>query len=431
MTGSRLLDDPEARALCSFIDTDVTASNGKLPQIVGAGSKAFPMASPVVTASQAYYGYKSRAQLERLHGALFALQKKHGGPGGQLNRSIKKVWVNVFGFSRGAAGARVFVNRLINTWAPGGMIAGAIPYEVNFLGIFDTVASVGLPDTVTAAIDIADLDGHWVWTANGALNIPASVKKCVHFFSIHEQRMSFPLDSIRERHAYPVGAPRRIEVAYPGVHSDVGGGYALNDEGKSRDGDGSKLSQIALHNMYIEALKAGVPLLVQAEFSQIGRLLNDFSLHPSVARAFNDWLSTVNQKPLDSIESALRIGMSQSLAWRTLRADYGNPQAYVTSQAFFRHAPEDEVTPYGLETRVASKAASNSRLDNLKREKSELEKKGRASRPPRLACLRFQHWRIPSGKARPNLVNRSRRRTPRSWRLQQASRRGLARVRRT
>ncbi|MBU9355867.1 DUF2235 domain-containing protein [Burkholderia multivorans] len=376
MTGSRLLDDPEARALCSLIDTDVTASNGKLPQIVGAASKAFPMASPVVTASQAYYGYKSRAQLERLHGALFALQKKHGGPGGQLNRSIKKVWVNVFGFSRGAAGARVFVNRLINTWAPGGMIAGAIPYEVNFLGIFDTVASVGLPDTVTAAIDIAELDGHWVWTANGALNIPASVKKCVHFFSIHEQRMSFPLDSIRERHAYPVGAPRRIEVAYPGVHSDVGGGYAFNEEGKSRDGDGSKLSQITLHNMYIEALKAGVPLSVQAEESPLPKVMeDDFRISSSVARAFNDWLSTVNQKPLDSIESALRIGMGQSLAWRTLRADYGNPQAYVTSQPFFRHAPEDEVTPYGLETRVASKAASNSRLDNLKREKSELEKK--------------------------------------------------------
>ncbi|WP_261538406.1 T6SS phospholipase effector Tle1-like catalytic domain-containing protein, partial [Burkholderia multivorans] len=275
MTGDILLDDHDARALCAFIDADVTASNGKLPQIVGAASKAFPMASPVVTASQAYYGYKSRVQLERLHGALFAVQKKHGGPGGQLNRSIKKVWVNVFGFSRGAAGARVFVNRLINTWAPDGMIAGAIPYEVNFLGIFDTVASVGLPDTATAAIDIADLDGHWVWTANGALNIPASVKKCVHFFSIHEQRMSFPLDSIRERHAYPVGAPRRIEVAYPGVHSDVGGGYALNDEGKSRDGDGSKLSQIALHNMYIEALKAGVPLLLQSDIRKREDLFRD------------------------------------------------------------------------------------------------------------------------------------------------------------
>ncbi|MGY6242658.1 T6SS phospholipase effector Tle1-like catalytic domain-containing protein (plasmid) [Burkholderia ambifaria] len=374
MTGSRLLDDSDARALCSSIDADVIASNGTIAQSARMATKVLPVAGSLATASRMYHGYKTRAKLERLHGELSALQKKHSGPGGQLNRSIKKVWVNVFGFSRGAASARVFVNRLINIWAPDGMIAGSIPYEVNFLGIFDTVASVGLPDTVTAAINLVDLDGHWAWTAEGALNIPASVKKCVHFFSIHEQRMSFPLDSIREKQAYPVGAPRRIEVAYPGVHSDVGGGYGFNEEGKSREGDGSKLSQIALHNMYIEALKGGVPLLIGSEFSRIGGLLNDFSLHPSVARAFNDWLSTVNQKPLDSVESALRIGMGQSLAWRTLRADYGNPQAYITSQEFFRHAPEHEVTPYGLETRIKSKATSASRLDDLKREKHQLEK---------------------------------------------------------
>ncbi|HFT8006137.1 DUF2235 domain-containing protein [Burkholderia sp. EMB26] len=374
MAGDILLYDPEARALCASIDADVIASNGTMNRIVGGISQVSRTARFLETGSRMYYGYKSRTKLERLNGELSALQKKHSGPGGQLNRSIKKVWVNVFGFSRGAAGARVFVNRLINTWAPAGMIAGSIPYEVNFLGIFDTVASVGLPDTATAAVNLLDLDGHWAWTAEGALNIPASVKKCVHFFSIHEQRMSFPLDSIREKQAYPVGAPRRIEVAYPGVHSDVGGGYALNEEGKSRDGDGSKLSQIALHNMYIEALKAGVPLMLYSDIRKRDDLMRDFSLTSSVARAFNDWLSTVNQKPLDSVESALRIGMGQSLAWRTLRADYGNPQAYITSQEFFRRAPENDVTPYGLETRIGSKATSASRLDDLKREKQQLEK---------------------------------------------------------
>jgi hypothetical protein len=160
MMGSRLLEDPEARALCSSIDSDVIASNGTMTQIAENVSKVLPMAGGIATASRTYYGYKTRAKLERFHGELSALQKMHGRPGGQLNRSIKKVWINVFGFSRGAASARVFVNRLINTWAPGEMIAGSIPYEVNFLGIFDTVASVGLPDTVTAAIDLVDLDGH-------------------------------------------------------------------------------------------------------------------------------------------------------------------------------------------------------------------------------------------------------------------------------
>ncbi|MGT0247784.1 T6SS phospholipase effector Tle1-like catalytic domain-containing protein [Burkholderia pyrrocinia] len=373
MRGDVLLDDPDARALCSLIDGEVMASNSNLALAARTVSQALRPVGTLAKAARLYYRYQSQAKLERLHGELSAIQKKHSGPGGQLNRSIKKVWVNVIGFSRGAAGARVFVNRLINTWAKGGMIAGAIPYEVSFLGLFDTVASVGIPDTATAALNLDELDGHWAWTADGALNVPESVRKCVHFFSIHEQRMSFPLDSIRERQSYPGGELRRIEVAYPGVHSDVGGGYRVGEEGKSRDAEGSKLSQIALHNMYIEALKAGVPLIVQDDIRKDEDLIRDFSLSPSLVRTFNDWLSTVNQRPLDCVETAIRAGMGQSLAWRTLRADYGNPQAYVTSQEFFRSAPEDDVTPYGLERRIASKAASSSRLDNLKREKSRLE----------------------------------------------------------
>ncbi|KAG8155535.1 T6SS phospholipase effector Tle1-like catalytic domain-containing protein [Burkholderia catarinensis] len=372
MTGSALMDNTEARAVCSLIDDEVIASSGTLVSAVSNIAKTSRVAGVAASSPMFYYGYKVRSKLERLHGELSALQRKHSSPGGQLNRSIKKVWVNVLGFSRGAAGARVFVNRLINSWAPGGMIAGAIPYEVNFLGIFDTVASVGIPDTATAAIDRAELDGHWAWTSRGALNVPVSVRKCVHFFSIHEQRMSFPLDSIRERQVYPIGEPRRIEIAYPGVHSDVGGGYPVGDQGKSREGEGSKLSQIALHNMYIEALKAGVPLMLQADIRKRDDLVRDFALSSSVARTFNDWLSTVNQKPLDSVETALRIGMGQSLAWRTLRADIGNSHAYVTSQEFFRRAREDQVTPYGLEKRINQKGSS-ARLDDLKREKRELE----------------------------------------------------------
>ncbi|WP_446904274.1 T6SS phospholipase effector Tle1-like catalytic domain-containing protein [Burkholderia sp. YIM B11467] len=373
MTRDILLDEPDARALCSLIDDEVMASNSNLANAARTVSPALRSVGTVAKAARLYYRHQSQSKLERLHGELSAVQKKQSGPGGQLNRSIKKVWVNVIGFSRGAAGARVFVNRLINTWAKGGVIAGAIPYEVNFLGLFDTVASVGIPDTATAALNLDELDGHWAWTADGALNVPESVRKCVHFFSIHEQRMSFPLDSIREKQSYPGGESRRTEVAYPGVHSDVGGGYRVGEEGKARDGEGSKLSQIALHNMYIEALKAGMPLIVQGDISRRDDLMKDFSLSPLLVRTFNEWLSTVNQKPLDSIETAMRAGMGQSLEWRTLRADYGNPQAYVTAQEFFRSAPEDDVTPYGLERRIAGKAVSSSRLDNLKREKSRLE----------------------------------------------------------
>jgi hypothetical protein len=31
----------------------------------------------------------------------------------------KQIWINVIGFSRGAAAARAFVHKLVNEWAPG------------------------------------------------------------------------------------------------------------------------------------------------------------------------------------------------------------------------------------------------------------------------------------------------------------------------
>ena len=99
----------------------------------------------------------------------------------------------------------------------------AIPYQVNFMGLFDTVASVGLPDSTRATLDVGLFAGHEAFAGNGAMDIPPQVRFCRHAFSIHEQRMSFPLDSIRKGKSYPGGV--REEVPYPGVHSDVGGGY--------------------------------------------------------------------------------------------------------------------------------------------------------------------------------------------------------------
>ncbi len=383
------------------MDRDVVSSNGTLFEIAAAmWATEIPLVSQVGAAvlsieeiAALYNSYKSNAKLASLHRELATRQRANSGPGGKLNRSIEKVWVNVIGFSRGAASARVFVNRLINTWAQNGLIAGAIPYEVNFLGLFDTVASVGFPDSATALSHMDVCDGHWVWTADGALDVPTPVRRCVHFISMNEQRMSFPLDSIRMDNAYLLGEKQRLEVAYPGVHSDVGGGYKQGEQGKSRDGEGSKLSQIALHNMYIEALRAGVPLLVGDKLNQVTNAPRDFAVSSSLICAFNDWLSTVNQKPLDSVETALRIGMAQSLAWRTLRADPADSQTSLTTQPFFHSATEDPLTSYGLETLIASapSSSSSSRLDELKRQKSSLESE-LSNRPQLYGPLGMPLW---------------------------------------
>ncbi|MGH8789257.1 MAG: phospholipase effector Tle1 domain-containing protein [Cupriavidus necator] len=302
---------------------------------------------------------------------------------GPQSRMIKKIWINVFGFSRGAASARVFVSKLIKEWAPGGRISDqtgrrALPYEVNFLGLFDTVASVGLPDSTRATVDLDMFDGHFHFARGGALNIPKEVRSCAHFYSIHEQRMSFPLDTIRIDESY-AQTLRRWEVGYPGVHSDVGGGYAPNEQGKARDGDSSKLSQIPLHDMYIAALKRGVPLMLEEEIRNSTALSEDFAIHPATVAAFNDWRRTLFN--VSSVEEALRFGMGQLLSWRTLRAQIGTGQ-YVTERTFFQAAPDDAKTPRKITLGVQEAERDDPECQRLKAEIARLERERSEARNP-------------------------------------------------
>ena len=275
---------------------------------------------------------------------LATVHKEHTTP--NIYEKIRKIWINVFGFSRGAAEARVFVNRLINDWAPSGKLAGVIDYKVNFMGLFDTVASVGIPDSARAGfVDLSSLDGHWGWAADGALDVPTSVERCVHFIAMHEQRMSFPLDLIREG---PYNYPGyRLETAYPGVHSDVGGGYRPKAQGKAYseiEGDMShKLGQITLHDMYDEAVVAGVPM-------NMGNLLIDevhdwFDIDDDVIDAYNAWRREMPS--VSRAEEAIRLGIAHRLAWQAKRSLPGSGD-YITERTFYGNATEDLLTPYDL-----------------------------------------------------------------------------------
>lgn len=288
---------------------------------------------------------------------------------GAWPRTIKQIWINVIGFSRGAAGARAFVHKLINEWAPNGTLGNltgkyALPYQVNFMGLLDTVASVGLPDSTRAAGNFRFFDGHSHFASDGGLDIPVQVRACVHAFSIHEQRMSFPLDSIRKGDSYP-GDCRR-EIAYPGVHSDVGGGYAPGVQGKGcgdkgTGDDSRKLSQIPLHDMYIAALTYGVPLMLGSAILQTPGLVDDFALHPDTIAAYNGWLKTAGS--ITRIEDALKFGMGQMLSWRTLRAKLGVD--YMTAQRFFKNAQEDALTPHQATEGVDNAMTTDPQLSRL------------------------------------------------------------------
>ncbi|EKS9798540.1 MULTISPECIES: T6SS phospholipase effector Tle1-like catalytic domain-containing protein [Burkholderia] len=300
---------------------------------------------------------------------LKLLQVAHSNA--STENTIKKIWINAIGFSRGSASARAFVNKLVNEWAPNGMLGKpeggrTLPYQVNFVGLFDTVASVGLPDSFRTALNLDVLDGHSHFASNDGLAIPDSVRSCVHAFSIHEQRMSFPLDSIRQGDSY-VGGEVRREIAYPGVHSDVGGGYGPGEQGKGCDERGNgmderKLSQIALHDMYIAALQYGVPLMKADALLKSADLSKDFKLHPDTIAAFNAWLKTTS--PISSVEEAMSFGMSQMLSWRALRAQFAKG-SYVTNQSFYKRAREDRLTPRKMVQAVEKAAPDDRRLQEL------------------------------------------------------------------
>lgn len=274
----------------------------------------------------------------------------------------------VYGFSRGAAEARTFVNwlqKLVRCQGVNGEVEyrfAGLPISVNFLGVFDTVAAVGLADSLPFAA------GHMDW-ADGTMRLPDEaastcqstalpddctfLKRCVHLVSGHEQRASFPLDSIRRRpktsdgnldknkaSSYRQGT---VEYIYPGVHSDVGGGYSPNDQGKATAGSDHVLSQIALQHMYAEAFMAGAPLTVpepavQKGIHDIWRIMPtglemEFMVSETLIKRFNAWQAQCKSGPLEEMmkrEQALITG------WRIDRYAGG-----VEKQSFFKNAAPD------------------------------------------------------------------------------------------
>ncbi|WP_254067836.1 DUF2235 domain-containing protein [Burkholderia sp. L27(2015)] len=163
---------------------------------------------------------------------------------------IRMINVALLGFSRGAACARAFAVRLAAECKQQGegWQWREYPIRLYFMGLFDTVASVGLPagakawdhspplqaaTTIIAppmslALMVAPKNGHYDWGKQ--LKIPAMVEQCVHYVAAHEVRDSFPLDSVRDGTQYPANT---VEVMYPGVHSDVGGGYTSHSPARS------------------------------------------------------------------------------------------------------------------------------------------------------------------------------------------------------
>lgn len=164
---------------------------------------------------------------------------------------LVEVFIDVFGFSRGAAQARVFCNWLDECFE--GDTLGGVKAHIRFLGIFDTVAAVSLGPAAGRWTD-----GHYDWGEPKNLRLSPRVRHCEHYVAMHEQRESFPLDDIcAPGEAMP---PRCRQFRFPGMHSDLGGGYLPEEQGKNGGEDENKLARIPLNMLYQAARAARVPL---------------------------------------------------------------------------------------------------------------------------------------------------------------------------
>ncbi|KUQ65825.1 PAAR domain-containing protein [Enterobacter bugandensis] len=133
--------------------------------------------------------------------------------------TLTSLTFDIFGFSRGAAAARHFANRVL---AQDSAIIAAIRQGLNgvafqgppagktrFIGIFDTVAAIGSP--------VNGMNPHSASTGEVNITLPPGIaEKVFHITAGNECRFNFALNSVR---------PVWPELALPGAHSDTGGGY--------------------------------------------------------------------------------------------------------------------------------------------------------------------------------------------------------------
>ena len=153
---------------------------------------------------------------ERIHSVITKLQKF-----AEQYPLVKEIYVDTIGFSRGAAQARAFVNEVRRLSGINPMQWGGARIQFRFMGLFDTVGSVGWPGD--------DDDNNLIASRGlgGPIDLsvaPAAVQQAVQFTAMDEYRHNFPLTSLRSADGSLPG--NFIEEAWPGAHSDIGGGYA-------------------------------------------------------------------------------------------------------------------------------------------------------------------------------------------------------------
>ncbi len=178
-------------------------------------------------------------------------------PGLKLNNG--HIPIDIIGFSRGATAARIFANQLMKQTNQGLFHAQVYQHDpvtgrsmgkavalnacldFRFMGLFDTVAQLGILGSGNAAYDY-QVSPAWGWVA--------------HAVALNEYNDMFPLT--------PIGASHRgnfHEIGLMGNHSDIGGSIQAPDTKHVANASGlpGDLGNVALQWMHQQALRAGAP----------------------------------------------------------------------------------------------------------------------------------------------------------------------------
>ncbi|MCY1505400.1 hypothetical protein D9M68_396160 [compost metagenome] len=135
---------------------------------------------------------------------------------------IRRIEIDLFGFSRGAAAARHCANDLLK--GANSLLARSLPvgspllaagfawrhrsdFVLNFIGLFDTVAGIVSPGSFDFSPHNADNPGLDLGLA------PGTARKVIHLVADDEYRHNFSLIQAEQ------------DIVLPGSHSDIGGGY--------------------------------------------------------------------------------------------------------------------------------------------------------------------------------------------------------------
>lgn len=255
------------------------------------------------------------------------------------NHRVIRIDIAVFGFSRGAALARAFVHRILDKceyrdgqpyWPCRTALDGkAAPIHLRFLGIFDTVESVGVP-----AHNLSGMK----------MSIPDAVENCLHIVAADEIRTAFALTRLGST------SSQHREIVYPGVHSDVGGGYRPEEQGRS-----DMLARLPLNRMRLEAAMAGVPFTPPADLR--ANVSTMFGYDQAVKDGFDEYMRAVDIGR--TLEEQIAAHMRLYYGWLSARYNADPCKVYEGICA----VPADGQTDAQVEAELAGLRRSLSSLD--------------------------------------------------------------------